>query len=100
MIMNETSGMIFAILTGLLTGTLFFGGLWWTLKKIVTSQHAALWLISSMIFRVSITLAGFYFVSDGHWKRILLCLFGFLVARFAVLRLTSDKVETHYALKS
>jgi len=100
MIMNETTGLVFAIITGFLTGVLFFGGLWWTLKKVVTSQRAALWLICSMFLRVSITLAGFYFVSDAHWERILSCLLGFLLARTIVLRMTHEKMEIRHAFKS
>jgi hypothetical protein len=37
---------------------------------------------------MSVALAGFYFVSRGHWERLLLCLLGFVVARLAVTFLT------------
>jgi len=33
-------------------------------------------------------LAGFYFVSGGHWERLLLCLLGFVIARVVVTWLT------------
>jgi len=42
---------------------------------------------------VGITLAGFYFVSNGHWQRLLLCLLGFVMARLIVTRLTRSSEE-------
>jgi F1F0 ATPase subunit 2 len=77
-----------AWLAGLLLGGIFFGGLWWTVRKSVSSQRPALWLLPSLLLRMSITLAGFYFVSDGHWQRWLLCLLGFIMARLIATRLT------------
>jgi hypothetical protein len=43
---------------------------------------------------MSVTLTGFYFVSGGHWERLLLCLFGFVMARQVVqwlARLSEEK---------
>jgi hypothetical protein len=37
---------------------------------------------------MSIVLAGFYFVSGGQLRRLLLCLLGFVIARVAVMWLT------------
>jgi hypothetical protein len=42
---------------------------------------------------MSIALAGFYFVSGGHWERLLLCLLGFVMARLAVTWLTRSSGE-------
>ena len=41
----------------------------------------------------ALALGGFYFVADGHWQRLLLCLLGFVVARIAVTRLTRPPEE-------
>ena len=86
--MNELLIGVLAWLAGLLLGGIFFGGLWWTVRKSVSSQRPALWLLPSLLLRMSITLAGFYFVSDGHWQRWLLCLLGFIMARLILTRLT------------
>ena len=37
----------------------------------VSSQRPALWFFGSLLLRTSIALAGFYFVSGGHWERLL-----------------------------
>lgn len=86
--MNEILIGGLAWLAGMLLGGMFFGGLWWTVNKSLSSQRPALWLLPSLLLRMSITLAGFYLVSDGHWQRLLLCLLGFVMARLVVVRLT------------
>ncbi len=48
-----------------------------------------------MLLRMSIVLAGFYFVGRGHWERLVACLLGFIIARFIVMRLTRTPVENH-----
>ncbi len=71
-------------LAGLALGAFFFGGLWWTVGKCLSSQRPALWLLSSLLLRVSVTLAGFYLVSGNYWQRWALCLLGFVMARQAM----------------
>jgi F1F0 ATPase subunit 2 len=88
MAMNETLTMLLAWVAGLLLGAIFFGGLWWTIRQGVSSKQPALWFGGSLLLRMSIALAGFYFVSGGHWQRLLLCLLGFIMARLVVIYLT------------
>jgi F1F0 ATPase subunit 2 len=68
-------------------GTIFIGGLWWTVRKGVSSQRPARWFLCSLLLRMSITLSGMWIVADGHWGRLLACLLGFVIARFIVMRL-------------
>ncbi|MEO6975249.1 MAG: ATP synthase subunit I [Gallionella sp.] len=86
--MNELSGLAFACAAGILLGDFFFGGLWWTVRKGVTAKHPALWFLGSMLLRTSIVVLGFYFVMGGDWMKLLAGLFGFIVARVIVMRLT------------
>lgn len=86
--MNEPRGLALALAAGVLLGAIFFGGLWWTVRKCVSSRQPALWVFGSGLLRMSITLAGFYFVAQGHWERLLVCLLGFVMARVIVTRLT------------
>lgn len=80
--------LIWSLLAGIVLGALFFGGLWWTTKKILSSTQPALWLLASLLARTTLTLAGFYLVAQGVWQRLLICLLGFLLARMIVIRLT------------
>jgi F1F0 ATPase subunit 2 len=77
-----------ALVTGLALGAMFFGGLWWTVQKGVSSQQPGLWFVGSLLLRTGLTLAGFYFVARGGWHGLLLCSLGFFVARLIVTRYT------------
>jgi F1F0 ATPase subunit 2 len=82
--MSETLTLILALLAGLLLGTIFFGGLWWTIRMGVSSKQPAALFFFSLLLRTGITLAGFYFVARGDWRRVLACLVGFILARTLV----------------
>ena len=91
--MNNFVILAFALVAGLMLGAIFFGGLWWTVRKGVSSKHPALWFLGSMVVRMSIVLAGFYFVGRGDWQRLVVCLLGFIIARIIVMRLTRTPIE-------
>jgi F1F0 ATPase subunit 2 len=94
--MNETLSLVLAWLTGILLGVIFFGGLWWTIRKGVSSKIPALWFMGSSLLRTAIVLAGFYFVSGGQWVRLLVCLLGFVMARLVVTWLTRAAKKPPY----
>jgi F1F0 ATPase subunit 2 len=87
--MTETLGLLLAVPAGVAFGVVFFGGLWWTVRKGMASPNPALWFMVSLILRMGITLSGFYLVSGGQWLRLLVCVLGFIVGRLAVELLTS-----------
>ena len=91
--MNEWLALPLALVAGFLLGGIFFGGLWWTVQRALSSKSIARWFLGSLLLRMGIVLAGFYFVARGYWLRLLLCLLGFLIARVVVLRLTRTPVE-------
>jgi F1F0 ATPase subunit 2 len=92
--MSEPLSLALALMAGVLLGTLFFGGLWWTVRKGVSSGHPAAWFLGSLLLRTGLVLAGVYGVSGGQGERMLSCLLGFLVARFLVLRFTGPPVAS------
>ena len=92
--MSDILALALALLAGALLGAFFFGGLWWTVQKGVASERPALWFLGSLLLRTGMVLAGFYFVSQGHWSRLVACLLGFLIARVIVVkRLTRAPAE-------
>jgi F1F0 ATPase subunit 2 len=97
--MNESIYMVLAFIAGIILGLLFFGGLWLTVKKIVTAKKPALLFLGSLFFRVSITLIGFYYISLGNWQRLLICLVGFIAARYIIIHLTKPGDEKQIQLK-
>lgn len=92
--MNDMMMLVLAGGAGLVLGAIFFGGLWWTVRKGVSSQRPALWFLGSMLVRTGIVVVGFYVVSGGHWQRLVACLLGFVVARLLVTQLTRSRPET------
>jgi F1F0 ATPase subunit 2 len=86
--MNETLSRLLALIVGLMLGAIFFGGLWWTIRKGVSSKQPALWFLGSLLLRMSIVLTGFYLIGRGHWQRLVLSLVGFVVARLIMTWLT------------
>ena len=95
--MNETLTLILVGAAGAALGAIFFGGLWWTVRKGVSSPRPALWFFGSMVVRMTIVLAGFYLVGRGHWERLVACLLGFIIARFIVMRLTRTPIERQHS---
>ena len=93
--MNEWLTLALTSMAGLLLGAIFFGGLWWTVRLGVASRRPALLFLGSLLLRTVVVVAGFYFVGDGHWQRLLACLFGFVIARIIVTRLAGPPLE-HY----
>ena len=92
--MNETLTLMFAWATGAALGVIFFGGLWWTVRKGVLSKQPALWFLGSLLIRMSIVLAGFLFIGRGHWQRLVICLAGFIMGRLFVMWITRSSVMT------
>ncbi len=93
--MNEWLMLALTGMAGLLLGAIFFGGLWWTVRLGVASRRPALLFLGSLLLRTVVVVAGFYFVGDGHWQRLLACLFGFVIARIIVTRFAGPPLE-HY----
>lgn len=91
--MNEVLHLVPALAIGVLLGTIFFGGLWWTVRKGLSSKRSALWFSGSLVLRISIVMVGFYLIAGGHWERLLACLCGFFIARLVVTRLTRPTEE-------
>ena len=91
--MSETSSVILAFLGGCVLGAMFFGGLWWTIRKGVASPLPALWFSGSLLIRMFLLLTGFYYVTHGDWARMASCLTGLLLARLAVTRMIPVRKE-------
>lgn len=98
--MNDPLLILLSAIAGLVLGALFFGGLWWTVRRALASPSPALWFFSSLLIRMGIALAGLYYVGKDDWKRMTACVVGFMVARLAITWLTRSscglgKEESH-----
>lgn len=94
--MNEIIVLTGISISGFLLGIFFFGGLWFTVSNGLLSKSPALWFTISLLVRVTAVVTGFYYLSSGHWERLMACLLGFVIARIAVTKWTrqpSDKAN-------
>jgi F1F0 ATPase subunit 2 len=86
--MLEIAPLMLAFLVGVLVGAVFFGGLWWTVRRALLSNLAGVWFAGSFLIRTAIALGGFYVAGQGDWRRLVSSVAGFLVARLLVVQLT------------
>jgi F1F0 ATPase subunit 2 len=82
-----------ALVTGISLGAMFYGGLWWTVQKGVSSRQPALWFLGSLLLRTCLVMAGFYLVARGNWVRLPVSLVGFVAARPIVMRYTRPEAS-------
>ena len=75
------------LLGGAILGSIFFGGLWWTVRSLATSRRPGLLFTASLAIRTIIVLAGFYLLGRDRWQNYLALLIGVLAARIVLTRL-------------
>ena len=78
--MDERLALVQAGVAGALLGAFFYGGLWVTVQRGLSSGQPALWFLGSLLLRTGGTVAGFYLISRAHWERLPPCVLGFFVA--------------------
>ena len=90
--MGEVTGIALAVVSGIVLGTIFFGGLWWTVIYATQACRPGLWFVCSMLLRTGIVIIGFYLLLDlsgASWATLLAGLAGFGLVRIAATRLSS-----------
>lgn len=87
--MTDPLNRALAGLAGVVLGTIFYGGLWWTVRRGVSARSPALWFTGSLLLRLGLVATGFYWVGAGHWPRLVTSLAGFILARILVLLVTA-----------
>lgn len=85
--MGEILPLISALAAGTGLGLFYFGGLWLTVRLLSTARRPLLLSMCSFLGRLGVVLFGFYLVMGSHWKRLLVCLLGFLGVRVILVRL-------------
>lgn len=78
--------LLLAFIAGALLGAAYFGGLYFTVRRIGTTSAPHLVLLASFLTRLGVVLAGFYLLSPWGVLAMLVALGGFLLARLAWFR--------------
>jgi F1F0 ATPase subunit 2 len=67
-------------------GAFYFGGLWWTVRRLPETRRPARWSLASFLLRAAVAMAIFYALADGNPVHWILLLAGFTLARLVLLR--------------
>jgi F1F0 ATPase subunit 2 len=91
MMMNEFNMITIVILclaftAGLVLGAFYFVALWRTVKRLPETPHPVRLMLGSFTLRITVALAGFYFVMSGHWERLAMALMGFIFMKVILTR--------------
>lgn len=96
--MSDTSPTALTLLAALFAGAglglLFFGGLWWTVRRLPGSDRPGLLLGGSFLLRTALVVGGFWLVMGASWQRAAACLLGFLLARTLLVRPAAAAAST------
>ncbi|HSR05454.1 MAG TPA: ATP synthase subunit I [Proteiniclasticum sp.] len=77
--------MLIAFIVGVLVGILFFGGLYFTVKKLTTIKYPALFMMLSLIVRLVILAGGIYLIMDGGIQNVLSAMAGIILVRLVMI---------------
>jgi F1F0 ATPase subunit 2 len=69
-------------------GTMFFGGLWWTVNRALGATAPALWFGLSALARMAVVIGGLYCFARLGLPSLIACFCGLLIARGAVKHFT------------
>ena len=81
--MTLTTMMILmaAFAAGLVLGGFYFIALWQTVQRLPATVSPVRLMLGSLVLRMAVLSAGFYFVMGGHWERLAAAMLGFIVIR-------------------
>jgi F1F0 ATPase subunit 2 len=84
--MSQGLWLLLMFTCGALLAAIYLGALWLTVQRISDCRHPALWLLASLLARMVLVVATFYWIlGDGHWQRLLAALAGFVTLRIVIL---------------
>lgn len=92
--MNALS-LLLAFAVGIVVGLVYFGGLWWTVRRVLDVQQRAMWMLVSFLVRAGVALLGFYLVIGTDGLRLAAAMLGFLLVRIVLVTMLrpSRKLE-------
>lgn len=67
-------------------GSLYFYGLWWTVRQMIDNQHPYRLMLLSFVIRSVLVMGGFYLLLLWGWQILAIGLLGFIAARMVVVK--------------
>lgn len=89
-----------AFLAGILLGGFFFGGLWWTVRRLARVRYALAFYFGSLILRLGVVLLTFYVVLVYYgWRELTACLAGFIGIRLVLMGRLGREMSAESSVK-
>lgn len=85
--MSEWLILFLVLVAGAGVGVFYYGGLWLTVRHLPGMPRPGLVLLGSFAGRTLLAILAFLGITGGQWLRLVVCLAGFIVARFVVVRI-------------
>ena len=79
--MNEFGPPLALFVLGLFLAVVYFGGLWWTLRRLATTRRPGMLLTASTILRLAVVIAVLALLVTDDWRDFFIALAGFLTGR-------------------
>jgi F1F0 ATPase subunit 2 len=83
---GELTRWVLLAAAGGLLGSVYFGGLWLTVRRLPDTDHPAALVLGSFVLRVALVAAGFVWLLAGDPLRLVAVLAGFLAIRVLLVR--------------
>lgn len=85
--MSELASAATGTIAGVFLGIIFFGGLWWTVHRALSSDAAGTWFACSYLLRFGLLAVGLYLLAHDDAVRGLGAASGLIVTRLVMVRL-------------
>jgi len=82
--MNEILVLALTMISGIVLGVFYFGGLWLTLLHLSRSRQPALLTLSSFLGRSAVCIFCFYLIASNSWEGLVFSLAGFTLMKLAL----------------
>ena len=87
-----------SLFCGMVLSGIYFAALSLTVRRLAHQRYPAVLLLVSLLVRLALLLAGFYWILDGgHWDRLLTALIGFIAVRALMLQKLGPKANAQVA---
>jgi len=83
--------IVLSLLAGVMLGSLFYGGLWFTVRRLPVARYPALLALASFWIRSLIVLAGLVLLMKQRWQYGIIALAGFTLGRLAIAKFLPEK---------
>lgn len=82
---------------GLAIGLLYFGGLWWTVRRMASARHPAALVAGSFLVRAAVAAGGIVLISGGKLVLLAAAMAGFLIGRTILILIIGKSLPENVA---